>query len=105
MMHQSDDILGTQQLDYEAWRDLLRSMSGRYNPEGIEPKAFAGWGLFRANSAHAISSAKRALQAEGLSPSHLQQRRVAAVIAAATSRSKFYLWPMTATSWAVRPLS
>ena len=29
--------------DYEAWRDLLRSMSGRYYSEGIEPNAFSGW--------------------------------------------------------------
>jgi AraC family transcriptional regulator, positive regulator of tynA and feaB len=43
MMGQSNDILGTPQLDYEAWRDLLRAMCGRYNPEGIEPNAFTGW--------------------------------------------------------------
>src|SRR5580704_4989873 len=43
MMGQSDDILDTPQLDYEAWRDLLRAMCGRYNPEGIEPNAFTGW--------------------------------------------------------------
>ena len=42
-MGQSDDILDTPQLDYEAWRDLLRAMCGRYNPEGIEPNAFTGW--------------------------------------------------------------
>jgi AraC family transcriptional regulator, positive regulator of tynA and feaB len=43
MMGQSDDILDTPQLDYEAWRDLLRAMCGRDNPEGIEPNAFTGW--------------------------------------------------------------
>ena len=43
MMDQSDDVLDTSQLDYEAWRDLLRAMCGRYNPEGIEPNAFSGW--------------------------------------------------------------
>jgi AraC family transcriptional regulator, positive regulator of tynA and feaB len=42
-MGQSDDVLGEPRLDYEAWRDLLRSMCGRYNPEGIEPDAFTGW--------------------------------------------------------------
>ena len=42
-MGQSDDILDTPQLDYDAWRDLLRAMCGRYNPEGIEPNAFSGW--------------------------------------------------------------
>jgi AraC-like DNA-binding protein len=31
------------QLDYEGWRDLLRSMSGRYYSEGIEPVSFSGW--------------------------------------------------------------
>src|SRR5580704_6119637 len=31
------------QLDYETWRHLLRSLCGRYNPEGIEPNAFSGW--------------------------------------------------------------
>jgi hypothetical protein len=35
-MDQSDDILDTPQLGYEAWRDRLRAMCGRYNPEGIE---------------------------------------------------------------------
>jgi AraC family transcriptional activator of tynA and feaB len=43
MMGQSDDNFDTPQLDYEAWRDLLRAMCGRYNPEGIEPNAFTGW--------------------------------------------------------------
>jgi AraC family transcriptional activator of tynA and feaB len=43
MMGQSDDVLGEPQLDYEAWRDLVRAMCGRYNPEGIEPDAFTGW--------------------------------------------------------------
>jgi AraC family transcriptional regulator, positive regulator of tynA and feaB len=43
MMGQNDDVLGTPQLDYEAWRDLLRSMCGRYNPEGIDPDDFTGW--------------------------------------------------------------
>lgn len=42
-MHQRDDILGSSQSDYEAWRDLLRSRCGRYYSEGIEPNAFTGW--------------------------------------------------------------
>ena len=42
-MGQSDDLIGGPQLDYEAWRDLLRSICGRYSPEGIEPDAFTGW--------------------------------------------------------------
>ena len=43
-MESSIDFKNTPELDYEGWRDLLCSMAGRYNPEGIEPKAFAGWG-------------------------------------------------------------
>ncbi len=42
-MRESDDILGRSQLDYEAWRDLLRSRCGRYYSEGIEPDTFTGW--------------------------------------------------------------
>lgn len=30
-------------LDYEAWRDLVCTMGGRFNPEGVDPKAFIGW--------------------------------------------------------------
>jgi hypothetical protein len=39
MMGQGDDVLGTPDLDYEAWRDLLRAMCGRYNPEGRRTSA------------------------------------------------------------------
>ena len=42
-MLQSDDNFSPSQLDYDAWREMLRSMCGRYNPEGVEPNAFAGW--------------------------------------------------------------
>src|SRR5258708_415436 len=42
MMHSSDDFLGTPNLNYEAWRDAVRSICGRYTPDGIEPKAFSG---------------------------------------------------------------
>jgi AraC family transcriptional regulator, positive regulator of tynA and feaB len=31
------------QLDYEGWRDLLRSMCGRYYSEGVKPASFSGW--------------------------------------------------------------
>src|SRR6202030_4511067 len=30
-------------MEYEAWQVLLRSVCGRYSPEGVEPDAFAGW--------------------------------------------------------------
>src|SRR3954454_12719605 len=42
-MFQTEDVPGTPRLNFEAWRDSLRTMCGRYNPEGTEPKAFAGW--------------------------------------------------------------
>jgi AraC family transcriptional activator of tynA and feaB len=42
-MLQRDDFLDTPQLDYDAWRVLLRSICGRYSPEGVERKGFAGW--------------------------------------------------------------
>jgi AraC-like DNA-binding protein len=43
MMRNEYDIFGSSQLDYEAWRDLLRSRSGRYYSEGVKPDAFSGW--------------------------------------------------------------
>jgi AraC-like DNA-binding protein len=42
-MHEDHDLLDQSQPDYEAWRDLLRSRSGRYYSEGIKPDAFTGW--------------------------------------------------------------
>ena len=42
-MESSGDFNSPPELDYEGWRDLLRSLCGRYNPEGINPKTFAGW--------------------------------------------------------------
>src|ERR1700737_357945 len=43
MMPHRDGISGTSLLNFEAWRALLRTICGRYNPEGIEPNAFLGW--------------------------------------------------------------
>ena len=48
-MHSRDEFLGTQNLDYEAWRDTVRSICGRYTPGGIELKSF--FGRARARSA------------------------------------------------------
>jgi len=42
-MDSSGDLNSGSALDYEAWRDLMRSMCGRYNPEGVEPGDFTGW--------------------------------------------------------------
>ena len=41
-MHSRGEFLSTPNLDYEAWRDVVRSICGRYTPGGIEPKAFSG---------------------------------------------------------------
>jgi len=38
----SGKIPGSPHLDFEAWKDLIRKMGGRFNPEGIEPNAFTG---------------------------------------------------------------
>lgn len=37
------DVPGQASLDYEAWRDLVRTMGGRFNPEGVDPTTFTGW--------------------------------------------------------------
>ena len=42
-MRQSDKTFDSSQLEYDAWRDLFRSKSGRYYSEGIKPSAFTGW--------------------------------------------------------------
>jgi AraC family transcriptional activator of tynA and feaB len=42
IVHQNDRSLGTPTLGYDAWRAAIHSYCGRFNPEGIEPKAFAG---------------------------------------------------------------
>lgn len=41
-MHSSGDFLSTPNLDFEAWRNAVRSICGRYTPDGIEPKTFSG---------------------------------------------------------------
>ena len=41
MPHPQESL--SSQLEYEGWRDLLRSMCGRYYSEGIEPISFSGW--------------------------------------------------------------
>jgi AraC-like DNA-binding protein len=42
-MLQSDDFVGSPRFDFGAWRDLLRTMGGRYYSEGTERDVFAGW--------------------------------------------------------------
>jgi AraC family transcriptional regulator, positive regulator of tynA and feaB len=41
-MHSSGDFLSTPKLDYEAWRDVVRLICGRYTPGGIESNTFSG---------------------------------------------------------------
>jgi hypothetical protein len=36
----SGKIPGSPHLDFEAWKDLIRTMGGRFNPEGIEPNDY-----------------------------------------------------------------
>ncbi len=38
----SGNILGPPHLDFETWKELVRTIGGRFNPEGIEPTAFTG---------------------------------------------------------------
>jgi hypothetical protein len=42
IMNPSSVFNGSPELDYEGWRDVVRRLCGRYNPEGIEPNAFTG---------------------------------------------------------------
>jgi AraC-like DNA-binding protein len=37
-----DGDMSERELEFEEWRDLLRSVCGRYNPEGAAPQIFAG---------------------------------------------------------------
>jgi AraC family transcriptional regulator, positive regulator of tynA and feaB len=43
VMRQFRDLAGKPRLAYDAWRSLLYSNYGRYNPQGIAPTAFVGW--------------------------------------------------------------
>ena len=39
----NEKALGSPHLDFETWKEVVRGMGGRFNPEGVEPKAFTGW--------------------------------------------------------------
>ena len=41
-MEATNGAVSDRELEFEEWRDLLRSICGRYNPEGVEPHVFAG---------------------------------------------------------------
>jgi AraC family transcriptional activator of tynA and feaB len=42
-MRQSDNFLGTEQMDHERWSALLRPLYGRHILEGVESNTFGGW--------------------------------------------------------------
>ena len=74
-MRSRDEVSDTPRLNYETWRDLLRSMSGRYYSEGIKPNAFCGWvrpvtvGGFKAldigSNAHRVERTYRDVRLDG----------------------------------------
>jgi AraC family transcriptional activator of tynA and feaB len=41
-MLRGGDFAAVPELRYEEWRAVVRSIAGRWNPEGIDPNAFAG---------------------------------------------------------------
>ena len=62
-------------LDFEAWKDQIRKMGGRFDPQVIDPKAFAGWvrpitayGLTAAevgSNAHVVERTQRNVRVAG----------------------------------------
>jgi AraC family transcriptional activator of tynA and feaB len=62
-------------LDFEAWKDQIRKMGGRFDPQVIDPKAFAGWvrpisacGLIAAevgSNAHVVERTHRDVRVHG----------------------------------------
>ena len=62
-------------LDFEAWKDQVRKMGGRFDPQVIDPKAFAGWvrpitayGLIAAevgSNAHVVERTHRDVRVAG----------------------------------------
>src|SRR5262245_44658587 len=43
MTRPAADPLNNSLVEGDAWRELFRSICGRYNPEGIDPRTFSGW--------------------------------------------------------------
>ena len=72
MMHSSGDFLSTPNLDYEAWRDVVRSICGRYTPGGIEPKTFSG--RARVRSICGLRAVEFSSNAHGLERTHQDAR-------------------------------
>jgi hypothetical protein len=89
-MRQSDKTFVSSQLEYDAWRDLFRSKSGRYYSEGIKPSAFIGW--VRPVSVRgftALDIGCNAQRVDLIFGSHSQLRAFAEVYACSDSKEKF----------------
>ncbi|PZV40374.1 hypothetical protein B5V02_00935 [Mesorhizobium kowhaii] len=72
-MLQSDNFVGSPQLNFEAWRDTLRALCGGYNPEGTEPDAFTGW--VRPLSVCGFTGLNLGCNAERIERTHQDARR------------------------------
>jgi AraC family transcriptional regulator, positive regulator of tynA and feaB len=59
-------------LDFEAWKDQVRKMGGRFDPQVIDPKAFAGW--VRPISAHGLIAAEVGSNAHVVERTHRDVR-------------------------------
>jgi AraC family transcriptional activator of tynA and feaB len=71
-MHPSDNLLGTPELDYDRFRDVLREDWGRYSPKGIEPQDFAG--RLRSRSLHGFLGMDFTCNANGIERTQLDAR-------------------------------
>jgi AraC-like DNA-binding protein len=63
MSRDARESVGPADLDYKTWKERVRAMGGRVNPEGIDPKAFTGWlrpkSVFGLTAVEASSNAQR----------------------------------------------
>jgi AraC family transcriptional activator of tynA and feaB len=76
IMHSSSDFLSTPSLGYEAWRDVVRLICGRYTPGGIEPTTFSGRARVRSicgfravdlgSNAHSLERTHRDVRADAV---------------------------------------
>jgi AraC-like DNA-binding protein len=76
MMLKGHGVPGTSLMGFEAWRASLRTLCGRYSPEGIEPSAFLGWvrilsvcGLVSVDTgwnAHRVERTQRDVRLDGM---------------------------------------
>jgi AraC family transcriptional activator of tynA and feaB len=71
-MHSSGDFLSTPNMDYDAWRDVVRSICGRYTPDGIEPATF--FGRARVRSIYGFRAVELSSNAHRLERTHQDVR-------------------------------